>query len=316
MSTVGIYLDLPVEEIFPNKPKDVKSAWAVIMPQMYDVIDCLQIGKKYVLSIGAHDTHQILLLSVEYKASYLEVVEIANLLSYLFDTVCHIGYPDRKSETKTYLKGLRPYFKLVGCPTSRKFYTIEDRIAEIFELANEIAGDGYLRILPYNSYADRRSRCCSCDLPSDKKLKRALVVYRQALLSIEPQGMILNYWRVLEATTTKSERYQLIRTFLQDRVKPIKCFHPMESDEKHRYFNIIPRHRKAVRRYFEKLLKAHKTPDNILDHLYKNRRCPSAHAQTNILEVTKDVSLVSLYSDALLLKYLSRCAIERLWSRL
>lgn len=313
---VGIYKDYIVDEISPSSPKDVKTAWGVIMPQMYDVGDCIQIDKKYLLSIGAHDTHQILLLSAKYTISYLRIMEIANLISYLFDTICYIGFPDDEDEIKTYFKGLHFYFKLIGHPTWRDRITVEERISNIFELSNEIAGDGYLRLLPYNLYADPQSRCCSCDILNNVRLKRALAVYRQALLSTEPQGMILNYWRVLEAVTSKSERYDLIRTFLQDRLKPIKCFKPFPPGSSQKPFNLISRYRRSIKGYFSRLLQTHNTPDSILDHLYKNRRNPSAHANTDILEVTTNVSFVSLYRDALLLKYLSRCAIERFWDGL
>jgi hypothetical protein len=314
MARVGIFKDKLIKEIFPQHPEDVRDAWGIVMPNMPDDGDCLQIDRKYVLSLGAHFTHTSVVLSAKYEVGYIEAIQIANLMSYLFDTLCDLTFPNDEKKSRKYRSGIKSYLRMLGFATDSKYYTSEHRIAEIYETISTHIGDSYTRVLPFDLYGDI-SRCCSCDLPRNSRLQRAFAVYRQALLSVEPQGKILNYWRVLEAVTDLGARYQLISKFLEDRLCPVKCF-PVDHHPGLKPFNLIQRYKRAVKQYFKKLVKTHGSPKKVLDHLYKRRRNPCAHAHSDILEVTHDVSLVSLYRDALLLKYLSRCAIERFWKSL
>ena len=317
MTEVGIYLASKIDDIFPKGHDDVKTGWAVIMPQIYDLIDCLQIGNKFLFSIGAHATHQNLLLSAKYSINYLEVREIENLLSYLFDTPCLIAFPKDRQQARGYYRGMRRFLHFIGQPTFSHTFTLEHHMAAFCEVSSQIAGDGYIRVLPFDSLVDKQNRYSTCDLPQDSRLKRALAVYRQALFSLQPQGMILNYWRTLEAITTKPRRYQLIKTFPKVRLKPIKVFDPLIENriDLEKPFNLLEKYRTMVLRYFKTLVKSHGTPQSVLDHFYKNRRNPCAHAERDILDVTTDVSLVSLYKDALLLKYFCRCAAETYWAK-
>ncbi len=301
MSRIGLHSGPLIQDIFPNRPKDIITSWAVTITSLSDE-DFIQIGGKYIFEIGSHS-----LISGKYQATFLDVLDIANLISYIFDTICYISYPKDKKESKIFYKGLKSYLNLIG--KYRKYTNVEEIITNIYDVSTEVTCDNYMRKLPF---VLKINRCWSCNLPNNKKLKMAFSVYRQALLSIEPQAMILNYWRVLEATTTKEKRYDLINSFLSKKIRPVKCVNPPQFNQ----FNLMTKYRKIIKKYFEDLLMIHKSPNAILDYLYKQRRNPSAHADINILEVNIDISLVSLYKDALLLKYLSRCAIEEFWSNL
>jgi hypothetical protein len=76
------------------------------------------------------------------------------------------------------------------------------------------------------------------------------------------------------------------------------------------------KYKKFVIKYVKALLVVYTTPEKLVDHYYKTRRCPSAHANRDTLNVNEDLSLETLYSDSLFIKYLARCAIERFWEKI
>jgi len=313
MREVGIYSDTILDDICPLDISKVTNAWDVVMPNMHDEAKVIQINNKYILRIGMQVTQGIILLSANYKLNYLKAIEISNAISYVFDTVCHVGFPYSKGESKAYLAGMKQYYKLMGKLHIRTIGDIEREHLDKYDILNSMLGDEYMRILPFSL---QRGKNYSMDIPDNKKLLNAFFVYKQALLSTEPQGRILNYWRALEAVTTKSKRYNLIERFREHRLKPVKCFHatiPRHSDAE---FNLIIRYRSSVDRYFNKLLYIYGNSKNVLDHYYKNRRCPSAHANSSVLYADNQTTLVSLYRDALFLKYLARCAIEMYWKNI
>jgi hypothetical protein len=70
------------------------------------------------------------------------------------------------------------------------------------------------------------------------------------------------------------------------------------------------RYRRAAKRHFAHLKVLHGSTDAVMRFLYKHRRCPSAHAATNVLRVDSATELKDLFGDALLLKCLARLAIQ------
>jgi hypothetical protein len=276
----------------------------------------MQINKKYIFSIGAHAMHHNLLLSAQYTIDYLTILEIENLISYLFDTPCYIGFPNKIRDRKKYIKGIKSYLTLMGYNINEEIYSIDHYLSEKIETTN-IGADDYLRVLPYKSFSNNGDIfCSSCEDPNNKKLKMAFSAYRQALLSVEPGGMILNYWRVLEAVTKINERYQLMEEIKQIELQVVKCFQPFKESGTKATLNLMSKYKNFVLNYVKRLLKSHQSHKNIIDYLYRKRRNPSAHANDDILEITHDISLTSLYQDTLLIKYLARCAIEKYWKKI
>jgi hypothetical protein len=286
------------------------------MPQLYDAIECVQIGSEYVLSLGAHATHENLLLSASHTASVQDIRQIENLISYVFDAPCLLTFPNSRSSASAYYKGLKTFFDFVGHRTHPEVYSVEDHLAEIWETVGNVVSDGYMRLLPRETIRNPQQMCWTCDRPSDGAINRALAVYRQALISPEPQGMILNYWRTLEAVTTQAQRYAITRNLATHRLKPVRAFAPYAPGARSKPFNLMTKYRRHVLRYFSALVTTQGTPTNVIDHLYKNRRNPSAHADHSILDIAGNVTLLSLYEDALLLKFMCRCAVENHWKKL
>ena len=316
MSRVGLHVASLVPEIFPRNSSDLSDVWNVVTTQLNDEIECVQIGSSYVLSLGAHDTHTNLLLSASHKGSIQDIRQVENLISYVFDIPCLLAFPSSSWLTSTYYKGLKQFFAFVGHRTHPQVYTVGQRLAEIWETVGNIASDGYIRLLPKRVIRNPQKKCWTCEWPSDSRFNRATAVYRQALISPEPHGMILNYWRALEAVSTQAQRYAIARDLGTYRLKAVRSVDPLTPDACSKAFNLMSKYRRHVLRYLGGLVSAHGSVEDVVDHLHKNRRNPSAHADHSILDISGNVTLRSLYEDALLLKYISRCAIESHWYKL
>jgi hypothetical protein len=316
MSKVGLHVAPIVSEIFPRSPRNLRDAWSVVTPQLHDEIECVQIGGRYVLSLGAHDTHANLLLSASHAGSIQDIRQVENLISYVFDVPCLLTFPNSSRFASSYYKGLKQFFALVGHRTHPQAYTVEHRLAEIWETVGNVASDGYIRLLPRRVIRDTRKMCWTCEWPSDDRFSRATAVYRQALVSPEPHGMILNYWRALEAVSTQAQRYSIAENLGTYRLKAVRAVDPLTPGARDQAFNLMSKYRRHVLGYLGGLVAAHGSPKDVIDHLYKNRRNPSAHADHSILDVSGNVTLRSLYEDALLMKYMCRCAIESHWNKL
>lgn len=317
MSKVGLHVAPIVPAAFPRNPRDLQDSWGVVMPQMHDEIECVQIGSEYILSLGAHDTHANLLLSVSHTGSVQDIRQIENLISYVFDAPCMLTFPTNKRTSTAYYKGLKTFFHLIGHRTYPNAYTVENHLSEIWETAGTLVSDGYIRLLPVNRIPNPQKQCWSCDRPGDLRFSRAIAVYRQALISPEPQGMILNYWRTLEAVSTKFQRYAIANTLSNQRLKAVRA-QDLYITKRFRAkpFNLMAKYRRHVLKYFNDLVTTHGSPMQVMDHLYTNRRNPSAHADHSILDISGNITLLSLYEDALLLKYICRCAVEEYWKTL
>ena len=313
MSRVGFYKTKSKEKIYPDNPDDVTSSWELKLTSFIDE-KLIEIDGSFILSSCAPVPATTLLMSTTERLPYKKTFEICNILTYVTDSPVHLRYGDIP-DVKPLFKGIKPYLRLMGFRNSMNGYELQVALNERYEAISETAEDRFIRVLPFDcSYTDFS---CALDIPNDKKLMRAFYVYRQGVFSVDPQGAILNYWRAFEAITNdKNHRNDIFDSFEKYRLKPVYCKKYSKEGLSKSKFNLMLRYRNYLSDYVNELQKKYESRSIILDHLYKNRRCPSAHANTNILEIRDNVSLVTLYNDALLIKYLSRCGIEKHWKDL
>ena len=310
MKKLGFFLKKIDLKLYPTSPNDLESNWLVIAPSLSDSLDCVEIDNKYLLSIGAHASHTILLFSKNENLNYLNAVKISNILSYLLDTVIHVGVPDNKDAIKKHYKGLTSYFKLKGITFNDEF-SLERKMAEKYEIIDDIVGDFHSRVITNKQFIGNKS--FGLDLPKSDKIERAIMAYKQGILSFEPYGQILNYWRVLEAITSIKERCKLFENFYSIRLNPVYAYDSYSNRE---IINLIPTYKKYIKPYYKKLIYIHGNSNNLSNFFYKNRRCSTAHNKHDSLQETDNVTLASLYKDAFLLKIIARCAIEKSWRKL
>lgn len=298
---------------------DLVSLWNLSFPTIYEEKSCIQISNKYIVSIGAHFTHQKALLSKQEKIDYFTATEICNLLSFLFDTVISLDFAFKSEDTNNIFAEMSEYFQVIGHEHigSSSFMSIERHLSSANDHITDL-NDGYMRYLPI---VPEQGKFLSCDLPTDKRLINALFTYRQALLSVEPSGAILNYWRVLESVgdikqiiKLKKEEITLLDELFCTQMQPVIAFSVgsfIENEE----FDLVLKYKNYIKIHYSELLEKHKSNKELIMFLYGSRRCPSAHADTNILKIDDKTQLSSLYKDALLLKLLARLAIQKFYSQ-
>lgn len=293
--------------------EDLVSLWNLSCPALYEEKSCIQISNKYIVSIGAHFTHERALLSKKEKIDYSTAIEVCNLLSFLFDTVVSVDFAFNSEDTKNTFNALSEYFQVIGYDNLDSYMPIERHISSANDSISSI-NDGYLRYLPI---VPEKNKFLSCDLPTDRKLIDALFTYRQALLCVEPSGAILNYWRVLEAVAgikqaIKQQEFTLFDELFSTQLQPVIAFETATTEQQE--FDLILRYKNYIKNHYYELLKEHGSNKEVINFLYKFRRCPSAHAETNILKIDHDIQLSSLYKDTMLLKLLARLAIQKYYS--
>jgi len=313
MSLVGFYKKKYNEDIHPTSPDDVLSSWELKAVSLEDSGEVIEIDGSYILSLGAHVSHTPLLMSTKQSLHYGRAFEICNVLTYLTDSPIHLRYGE-KTDVESLFKGMKSYLSLMGFDCLANEYSLQDKIAERYELISETADDDFRRLMPFSTFAT--SFVTAFDIPRDASLRRAFYAYRQGIFSVDPQGAILNYWRALEPITNKQQRYEIFDTFESVRLRPVYSRRLPTRRKSTKKFNLLRRYRDYLSKYVSNLQRHYGSRSIILDHLYANRRCPSAHARDNILQIGDDVTLVTLFNDALLLKYIARCAVEIYWSKI
>lgn len=201
--------------------------------------------------------------------------------------------------------------KVKGLPKHQTSYkSIQNGLKEKFENLLQLLGDNYIRVLP-----KARSTTYGCILPEDTKTKRALFLYKQALMSPDPLNQILHYSRVIEAFTEGNRHAfeNLISSVKDTKLQSIWCKKTPYS-YKQKKFNLINLYKKPAFKHFDIILAEKGGKIANVRQFFESLRNKAAHGgNTNDPhELIKIRSMANLYSDALLLKYLARCAIERI----
>ena len=275
--------------------RSLASVWAIVAPALHDELSCVQISGKYIFSLGAHFTHRPVLLSKIHKIDYLTAVEICNALSFLFDTAIDVGMSIKKADARKALSGVGRFLQLRG-KHPKGIWDIQRLLSERVEWIAQ-ASDDFQRLLPIDPSSN--GRFLAIDLPKSHAVTNALVAYRQALVSIDPAGEILNYWRVLEALVpTKPDRTLLLDRLFRTRMFPVRAYQGSFFGGPNN-LNLVARYKRAAKQHFERLRLSHVSTDGVMEFLYKNRRCPSAHASTDVLCANHTTQLADLFGDAL-----------------
>ncbi len=287
------------------------SAWNLVTG-IHGELSCIQIDRKYVVSLGAHFLHADVLLSKKYGISFATARRICNYLTYLFDSPVIATLSLKKADCDRELRGLSRVFQNRG-EVVCTYQDIQKLLSEQHELVAATRGQfvRYLPVVPKNN-----GRVLAFDLPADSHLADALLAYQQATFSIDPVGEILNYWRVLEATSRSvPERRALLGALASTRLQPVVCSSDFDLGET-KIFNLITRQKRFIASHVKRLVARYGSPTKVIDFLYHHRRNPSAHAEEGALGSDSSAPLRELYYDALLLKLLARLSVERYYSTL
>ena len=299
-------IDLRICPTTHPRIRGLPGIWELIAPALYEEGSCIQVDRKYIVSIGAHFTHGYALLSKKYTIGYCTAIEVCNYLSFLFDTAIDVGIGMNEREAKRAFRGLSRYFRLRGVPIS-DYRDVQHAFSESRGIVASVE-DNWLRVFPVSP--DDNGRFLAFDLPTDAHLKNALVAYRQALFCVEPVGQILNYWRVVEATTSVAERAALFANVFHSRLQGVAARRWIPA-ERIQFANLVSRYKSFLRMHYTRLLARHGSDEAMAYFFFKHRRNPSAHAKSDVLQIDHGTSIHDLVYDALLLKLVARFAVQR-----
>jgi hypothetical protein len=171
------------------------------------------------------------------------------------------------------------------------------------------------RLVPEAS--NRRWACLAW--PASAATWRARTAYWSATLSVNLPARILNFWRAVEAATTKTQRYEIFRNLKNAKALPVRTHvrrfgnKPGKGTTESRRNATVDLKQRALKRR-QHLINLHGGEDAALDWLYFERCGKAAHADKSSLDFEGLSSFGDQVADAALFQYMARVAIERNWS--
>jgi hypothetical protein len=160
-----------------------------------------------------------------------------------------------------------------------------------------------------------QGKCVYISLPDRMEVWRALAAYSSSMLGVLAPGRLLNYWRALEAVTTRQQREALFEDLPGLHARPVWArSHPRKIGRRHfARFNATARLRRRALRHWGDICRKYGSAPAALKHLYFDKRGKAAHADIQALEFDGLSTLTEQLRDAELLRYCARVAIDRAW---
>ena len=288
----------------------------VLLPQSRQVIS---LGDKYFLSMGAHirKTHLLMDLNGKEPLTVEKSFAATALLTFVTDSPVvpdHTGKPTKYAPSN--LSQFQRDITRAGIRSHDYFYALMST-AETLDVLAEVGGQRaamFERKIP----SGRVGTCPYIYWPGSAGTWRALTAYWSAILSAVIPGRILNFWRAIEAVTTKTQRYAMFADLEHSRVKPVwtKILMPgkpgIAAYIRVRNSAALLKQRALGRR--NRLIALYGSASAALDWLFWERRGKAAHADQSSLDFEGLSSFNDQISDALLFRYMARVAIEGKWS--
>jgi len=268
--------------------------------------DVLSLGGKVYLSMAAHARHtHLLLVRKEYRLDLTGLFLVCAQLSYRFDGPIVPELADSQDAMKM------PASKELNRRLKRLHWRGIGLYRDALEESAETCGDLYA---PAAGAGGRFPRHTStkweyCDLPQTDGIKRALLCYWSGLLTVPVPGRIINFWRTIEAITTKPRREQLFDTLATHRIAPVHA--QLYRDGSYSgTFNTTTSLQRRARHRRRQLLGAHGTSSAVMHYLHAMRRSKAAHADVFTLEYDDALGFSAQLDDMDLLRCLARLALE------
>jgi hypothetical protein len=268
------------------------------------------VGNEYLLSIGSHSGNLTMLMDPGTPSRPLTVERgllACAVLSFALDSpvVPH----DNKGSRRTFVGMRRNTVSGVSLDEYLRGLTEAASAADAtFEPAprrNEYPAG---RLLPHEGRAD---------YPPTDAVWRAVMAYWSALLSIPLPGRILNFWRAMEAVTTRAQRVDLLEHLPDRTVGRVWSTARRVPTATHtygpRHFDVARVLRRKALTHRAALIAMHGSSSDALNFLYEMRRGKSAHADKVATEFDHLSQLALQVGDVRLLQFMARVAVERAW---
>ena len=305
------------QQLLGNDPKDWRSYVEVRTSSIRDLMEIVSLGDRYVFSLGAHALHTPLLMDRR-STEPLTVERCMNccaLLTFASDSAVvpipqsgRLDAPDAK--------------EFSGTLHGTVFKTVTDYGEKLGDLADAAAAYAQSGLsLPHHvtrllvPREPRHGFWIYYPWPSSEAISRSLGAYWLATLSIVAPSRILNFWRAVEAVTSRFEREAIFAGLHTANIAPLWTESVRIPIHKHRRRKIDamkPLRRLSLRRRDE-LIENFGSPKAALDFIYWESRGKAAHADKKSLEYDMARFIGDQLRDAELLRYMARVAIENAW---
>jgi hypothetical protein len=188
------------------------------------------------------------------------------------------------------------------------FSGLELAVEGASEFVNNQFGEHWIvrRSLP--SLSRRSKKWVFLPWPKQPSTIRALLAYWSGLLSLTATGRIINFWRALEALTSRNDRSVMFKTLDSHRAYPVWSYIYYFGREG-RTVNASAALRAAALKQRAELLRREGSSDAALDHLYFTRRGKAAHADRASAESAAD--LADQLRDSELIRHMARLSLDR-----
>jgi hypothetical protein len=306
------------QDLLAGELRDWRTCIPISAAQLYESREIISLGDKYFLSVGAHVKNQVFLLGRDPTAPLTieKGLAASALLAFAIDGPV---VPDYTVEKTKYAPSDLSKFERELTRTgirSRDYFTAVMNVAEIVDTLTEIGNTDFAK--ERQILSRRAGRYPYLSWPTSSRTWRALTAYWSAILSVTIPGRILNFWRAIEAVTTKTERYAILETLKHSRIKAVwtrsLLIRPLGVPDYRRVRNssaLLKRRALSRRR---ELIGLHGSATNALDWLFWERRGKAAHADKSSLDFEGLSSFSDQIRDAILIQYMARVAIEQTWS--
>jgi hypothetical protein len=302
------------------KHTDYASFISLFAPAFPDAGELISLGNRYTVSLGAHSTHAILLMdkSGSVPLTIQTVFSLCSLLAYVTDSpvvpmpLSNVSRPPNDAGWSslhligTSIRSLDDYLEIVTAVAG-----ISQRLLDI---------DSHV---PYEFWAEREFPIGAWDedkwvyisLPDRMEVWRALAAYSSGMLGVLAPGRLLNYWRALEAMTTRQQRDALFADLPALNARPVwSRSHPRKIGRRYFFrFNATARLRRRALHHWHDICGQYGSAPAALKHLHSDKRGKAAHADKQALEYEGLSTLAEQHRDAELLRYCARVAIDQAW---
>jgi hypothetical protein len=280
--------------------------------------EVVSIGDRYLLSLGAHATHCMLLM--DKNAPEPLTVARALLCCAIVTFATDSPVVPLFHTTKFSANDAQPFARTLRGTAFNTVGEYGEKLSDLIEAANVYTQTGFS-----TSYKIVRTMIRSSPRPNywiyypwppTEAISRSLSAYWMASLSILSPSRILNFWRAIEAVTPRSERETLLAdlhlacpasVWTEATRIPITKYHPRCRDA----CRLL---RKVAMRRREKLIAQHGSIKAALKFIYEEDRGKAAHADRISLEYDMAAFVGEQLQDAELLRYMARVAIEHAWT--
>jgi hypothetical protein len=302
-----------------SNPKDWRSYVEVWTPSIPDSGEVVSLGDRYILSLGAHATHSTLLMDrcAPDPLTVERCMSCCALLTFATDSaVVAVPRPGRLNA-----QNIRQFTTTMHNTVFTSVSKYGEKLVDLAEAAEVYTQAGLappqrvtrLLVLKY----PKSGFWIYYAWPPSEAIFRALAAYWLGTLSIVAPSRILNFWRAVEAVTTRDERLSIFANLHSAKVAPVWTETIRIPVPKHRRRRIDanrPLRRLALRRSNE-LVAKYRSPKKALDNMYWETRGKAAHADKKSLEYDMASFIGDQLRDAELLRYMARVAIEKAWQK-